>query len=101
MQSVLTESLAPPSAVVSARGLVRRYGSGDTAVDALRGVSVDIAERPALASLVMTKWHMPISLPVSTLFAFTMMAVIAGIGAAAMPARRASRLDVLRALQYE
>jgi ABC-type antimicrobial peptide transport system permease subunit len=30
-----------------------------------------------------------------------MMAVIAGIGAAAMPARRASRLDVLRALQYE
>jgi putative ABC transport system ATP-binding protein len=29
---------------VSARGLVRRYGSGDTAVDALRGVSVDIAE---------------------------------------------------------
>ena len=35
---------APPSAVVSARSLVRRYGSGDTAVDALRGVSVDIAE---------------------------------------------------------
>jgi putative ABC transport system ATP-binding protein len=44
MQSVLTQPLAPPSAVVSARGLVRRYGSGDTAVDALRGVSVDIAE---------------------------------------------------------
>ena len=35
--------LAPPHAVVTARDVVRRYGSGDTAVDALRGVSVDIA----------------------------------------------------------
>ena len=31
------------AAVVSARDVVRRYGDGDTAVDALRGVSVDIA----------------------------------------------------------
>jgi putative ABC transport system ATP-binding protein len=30
-------------AVISARGLVRRYGEGDTAVDALRGVSLDVA----------------------------------------------------------
>ena len=37
---------APPTAspaVVSARDLVRRYGRGDAAVDALRGVSVDVA----------------------------------------------------------
>src|SRR4051794_18121181 len=33
-----------PPAVVTARDVVRRYGHGDTAVDALRGVSVDIAE---------------------------------------------------------
>jgi putative ABC transport system ATP-binding protein len=33
---------APP--VVTARGLVRRYGEGDTAVDALRGVSLDIGK---------------------------------------------------------
>jgi putative ABC transport system ATP-binding protein len=31
-----------PGAVVSATGLVRRYGQGDTAVEALRGVSLDI-----------------------------------------------------------
>ena len=31
----------PP--VVTAVDVVRRYGEGDTAVDALRGVSVDIA----------------------------------------------------------
>jgi putative ABC transport system ATP-binding protein len=33
-----------PHSVVTARDVVRRYGEGDTAVDALRGVSVDIAE---------------------------------------------------------
>jgi putative ABC transport system ATP-binding protein len=40
-----TEPTTPPvgDAVVTARDLVRRYGDGDTAVDALRGVSLDIA----------------------------------------------------------
>jgi putative ABC transport system ATP-binding protein len=33
---------AVPTAVVTARDVVRRYGEGDTAVAALRGVSVDI-----------------------------------------------------------
>jgi putative ABC transport system ATP-binding protein len=32
------------AAVVSARELTRRYGEGDTAVDALRGVSLDVAK---------------------------------------------------------
>jgi ABC-type antimicrobial peptide transport system permease subunit len=32
---------------------------------------------------------------------FGLVAVIAGIGAAVLPARRASRLNVLEALQYE
>jgi putative ABC transport system ATP-binding protein len=47
MQSVLMQSelqdLPVPEAVVTARNVVRRYGQGDTAVDALRGVSLDIA----------------------------------------------------------
>jgi putative ABC transport system ATP-binding protein len=43
MQSIVT--LAPPTtAAVSGTDLVRRYGEGDTAVYALRGVSLDIAE---------------------------------------------------------
>jgi putative ABC transport system ATP-binding protein len=33
----------PAEAVVAARGLSRRYGEGDTAVDALRGVSLAVA----------------------------------------------------------
>src|SRR5215207_6308169 len=36
------DSLTSDAAVVVARDVVRRYGTGDTAVDALRGVSVDI-----------------------------------------------------------
>jgi putative ABC transport system ATP-binding protein len=47
MQSAVILNSTPPAVapatVVSARDVVRRYGAGDTAVDALRGVSVDIA----------------------------------------------------------
>jgi putative ABC transport system ATP-binding protein len=35
--------------VVTARGLVRRYGEGDAAVDALRGVSLSVAEGELVA----------------------------------------------------
>jgi putative ABC transport system ATP-binding protein len=41
LQAEQQSSSAPT--VVTARDLTRRYGSGDTAVDALRGVSVDVA----------------------------------------------------------
>ena len=33
-----------PAAVVAARDVTRRYGEGDTAVDALRGVTLDVAQ---------------------------------------------------------
>ena len=33
-----------PSAVVAAQDITRRYGEGDTAVDALRGVSLDVQQ---------------------------------------------------------
>jgi putative ABC transport system ATP-binding protein len=42
---------ASPPAVVSATGLTRRYGEGETAVDALRGVSVEVA--PARLTAIM------------------------------------------------
>ncbi len=34
----------PPNAVVAARDVTRRFGEGDTAVDALRDVALDVAE---------------------------------------------------------
>jgi putative ABC transport system ATP-binding protein len=42
MQTVVLPS-PPATATVSASGLVRRYGAGETAVDALRGVSLEVA----------------------------------------------------------
>jgi putative ABC transport system permease protein len=39
--------------------------------------------------------------PWAQLVVFTIIAVIAGVLAAIVPARRAAKLDVLRALQYE
>jgi putative ABC transport system ATP-binding protein len=45
LQTVVLEPERPASdAVVTARDIVRRYGEGDTAVDALRGVSLDITK---------------------------------------------------------
>ena len=41
-EDTATAHAAPSTAVVSARGVTRRFGSGDTAVDALRGVDVDL-----------------------------------------------------------
>jgi putative ABC transport system ATP-binding protein len=45
MQTLVVQNGHPaiPAPVVTATDVVRRYGEGDTAVDALRGVSVDIA----------------------------------------------------------
>ena len=47
----MSESVSQNGAVVVARDVMRRYGEGDTAVDALRGVSVEIA--PGRATAVM------------------------------------------------
>src|SRR5256885_886407 len=38
-----------PTAVVAARDVTRRYGEGDTAVDALRGVTLDVQQRKLTA----------------------------------------------------
>ena len=53
----------------------------ESIITALIGAALGVGLGTALASLVMAKWHMPISVPVNALFAFTMIAVIAGIGA--------------------
>jgi putative ABC transport system permease protein len=42
-----------------------------------------------------------LSYPVGTLALLLVLAALAGVLAAILPARRASRLDVLQALQYE
>ena len=56
---------------------------------------------PALVTQARRRTALPFTIPVAPLVAFTLLSVIAGIGAAIMPARRASRLNVLDALHYE
>jgi putative ABC transport system permease protein len=55
----------------------------------------------ALAIQALSQFDVTFSLPVVTLGVFTVVAVVAGLIAALLPARRASRLNVLAALQYE
>jgi putative ABC transport system permease protein len=55
----------------------------------------------ALVTQATKESGMVLSIPAMPLVAFTLVAIIAGVGAAIMPARRASRLNVLDALQYE
>jgi putative ABC transport system ATP-binding protein len=44
-----TSDLAPPTAAVQGRSLIRRYGEGTTAVEALRGVDIEVRERELVA----------------------------------------------------
>ncbi len=80
-----------------ARQMIRH----ESIITALIGAALGLGVGIALATLVMVKWHLPIAIPAGTLLVFTLVAVLAGVGAAVMPARRASRLNVLQALQYE
>jgi putative ABC transport system permease protein len=55
----------------------------------------------ALVSSALGKYDLQFQLPVGYLAVFLLVAFVAGLVAAILPARRASRLDVLEALQYE
>jgi putative ABC transport system permease protein len=86
------------------RRQARRMIRHESIITALIGAVMGLGLGLFLAGLV-TKAAgsdgLPLAIPVQTLAAFTLLAVVAGIGAAIMPARRASRLNVLEALQYE
>jgi putative ABC transport system permease protein len=86
------------------RRQARRMIRHESVITALIGTALGLGLGLFLAGLVTKAVSMdglPFSVPVPTLAAFTLLAVIAGIGAAIMPARRASRLNVLDALHYE
>lgn len=49
----------------------------------------------------LSKYGLVFALPYKSLAAFVAVAILAGMLAAILPARRASKLNVLEALQYE
>jgi putative ABC transport system permease protein len=86
------------------RRQARRMIRHESVITALIGTTLGLGLGLFLAGLVTKAVSMDglaFSIPVQTLAAFTLVAVVAGIGAAILPARRASRLNVLDALHYE
>jgi putative ABC transport system permease protein len=86
------------------RRQARRMIRHESVITALIGTALGLGLGLFLAGLVIEAVSMDglaFVIPVQALAAFTAVAVIAGIGAAILPARRASRLNVLDALHYE
>jgi putative ABC transport system permease protein len=86
------------------RRQARRMIRHESIITALMGTALGVGLGLFLSALVTQAVSMdglPLTVPVPTLAAFTLLAVAAGIGAAVLPARRASRLNVLDALHYE
>ena len=99
-----TRELGMLRAVGMSRRQVRRMIRHESVVTALIGAVLGIAVGLFLAGLATTALSgegLRFAVPVGSLVAFTVVAAVAGVLAAVGPARRASRLDVLKALQYE
>ena len=99
-----TRELGMLRAIGMSRRQVRRMIRHESVVTALIGAVLGIAVGLFLAGLAtaaLSGEGLRFALPVGSLIAFTVVAGVAGVLAAMGPARRASRLDVLHALQYE
>src|SRR5204862_2048210 len=83
-----------------ARRMIRHESVITALIGAVLGLGLGVF-LSALVTQALSKYDVAMSIPVPMLTAFTVVAVLAGIGAAIMPARRASRLNVLAALQCE
>ena len=99
-----TREIGMLRAVGLTRRQTRRMVRHESVVIALIGAALGIPVGIGLAAGVtgaLAKYGLSFSIPVGSLVVFGIVAAIAGIVAAVMPARRAARLNVLRALQYE
>ncbi len=97
-----TRELGMLRAVGMSRRQVRRMIRHESIITALLGAAFGIPVGVVLALMVGVAIKYPaFTIPVGTLVVFVIAAVIAGIIAAIAPARRAGRLNVLEALQYE
>ncbi len=97
-----TRELGMLRAVGMTRRQVRRMIRHESVITALLGAALGIPLGVALALMIGVAIKYPaFTIPVGTLIVFVIAAILAGIIAAVFPARRASRLNVLEALQYE
>jgi putative ABC transport system permease protein len=99
-----TRELGMLRAVGMTRRQARRMVRHESVITALIGAALGLPLGIMLAAAVthaLGKYGVTFSLPVASLVIFAVAAMIASVLAAIAPARRASRLNVLEALQYE
>ena len=99
-----TREIGMLRAVGMTRRQVRRMIRQESVITALIGAGLGLPLGIFLAAVftqVLSDQGIGFSLPIGSLIVFTIVAILAGILAAVLPARRAARLDVLEALHYE
>ena len=97
-----TRELGMLRAVGMTRSQVRRMIRYESVITALIGALLGITLGIVLAVLLIARVkQINVAWPVTSLLSFVVVAVIVGLLAAIFPARRAARLNVLQALQYE
>lgn len=99
-----TRELGMLRAIGTSRAQVRQIVRYESVITALIGAVLGVVLGAIFAVLVtipLKDEGFTTSIPVTTLIILLVLAVIAGVIAAILPARRAAKLDVLRALAYE
>jgi putative ABC transport system permease protein len=97
-----TREIGMLRAVGMTRRQTRRMIRHESVITALLGAALGIPLGLGLAALVdRALSNIPLVVPVATIVIFVVAAIVVGLLAAIFPARRASRLNVLEALQYE
>jgi len=99
-----TRELGMLRAVGMTQGQARYMVRQESVITALIGAALGLPLGVFLAALVtraLQEFDVRFEIPWEQLVVFAIIAVIVGILAAIMPARRAAKLNVLRALQYE
>jgi len=97
-----TREIGMLRAVGMTRRQVRRMVRAESVITSAIGGALGIALGIALGALLVARIDfIDFTLPVGQLIVFAVAAIVVGILAAIFPARRAARLNVLEALQYE
>ena len=93
-----TRELGMLRAVGMTRRQVRRMIRHESIITALLGAAMGIAAGLGIAAILASVFAdegLTFAVPVGSLVAFSLVAIVAGVLAAILPARRAARMDVL------
>ena len=99
-----TSELGVLRAIGTTKGQVRRMIRYESVITAVIGGVLGIAIGILFAWLLirsLSEFDLELSLPAGQLIAFLLLAIVVGVVGSIAPARRAARVDVLEAIEYE